>query len=739
MVAWLRRALVVVLAVLAAAYAHRPLLGVGFLGDDARTLVELHTTLDEEGALAYWHVDALHGRPLAAWSLALSKDLHARQGRYTPGDAGRLRLEGLALLVIAALGLRVSVRRGLAPWTGDEHGRAAGFTAAVLLMVHPLAIPAAAHLGDRGDMLALAFGLWAIAVYLYFRQAHSPLGVAVAWLLTLASAASSPLAYGLPVVLGVLELASADRHRSLTRRWRTAGTTILAFTVAVLVERGLRAVIGGEASHVAHVDRSPLALLGVAAEKLGVFVLPVNTTGVGVLGYVLAVLAVLAALHPGFVAARAAPRLWGRILGSWAACIGALLVLTWSLRSAPAELGDARSLLPGAALMAAGLGVASTALSGARRTLLPALAICVYAPLAAGSAATIEEAALCVGETHAALLEAGEERDWDLSVIVLDPPRKVAGVAALRAADEYALAAAPFLPRAGRPFDVEGMPSAALRLWSLGPELEAARLRGTTFLVEGTMESAGAADTSDRAVAADMARRKRGAWVALELPRVSPGVGALRWTDVGASPSGVVFDPWRARALRAIPKSDPTRDLGAPVLRFTPEVGYGGAVLHGGGALDGGPVVGSVADGHQILGAWVRGESGWYAEFDLERHLAWLLAGSVRSIWLPGLLASPEEVHVLASMPPIQPAVRPRLLGRDWVFDITVAAPERALDESTWVLALFDPIARTYEERPAELDGGRLRFMGVARTNSVRWSLERRVDGVTVARGDGVY
>lgn len=714
MVAPLRRALVVVLAVLAAAYAHRPLLGAGFLGDDARTLVELDTTLAEEGALAYWHVDALHGRPLAAWSLALSKDMHARQGRYTPGDAGRLRLEGLALLAIAALGLRVAVRRGLAPWTGDEHGRAAGFTAAVLLMVHPLAIPAAAHLGDRGDMLALALGLWAVAVYLFFRQAHSPKGVAVAWLLTLASAASSPLAYGLPVVLGVLELASADRHRSLTRRWRTAGNTFLAFTVAVLVERGVRALVGGEASHVAHVDRSPLALLGVAAEKLGVFVLPVNTTGVGVFGYVLAVLAVLAALHPGFVAARAAPRLWGRILGSWAACIATLLVLTWSMRSAPAELGDARSLLPGAALMAAGLGVASTALSGARRTLLPALAISVYSPLAAGSAATIQEAALRVGETHAALLQLGEERDWDLSVILLDPPRKVAGVAALRAADEDYLVAASFLPRLGRPFEVQGLPSAALRLWSLGPELEAARLRGSTFLLAGPAPGSASA----RSEAAVSPETERGAWVTIDLPGAATGVGAQRWTGEGASPGGVVFDPWRARALSAIPKSEPTRDLGAPVLRFTPDVAYGAA---------------------EIPGAWVRGEAGWYAEFDLERHLSWLLAGSVRSLWLPGLLALPEEVRVVASMTPLEPSVRPRLLGRDWVFDLTVAAPERALDASTWVLAVFDPVARTYEERPAELDGGRLRFAGVARTNTVRWSLERRVDGVTVARAHGDY
>ena len=664
----------------------------------------------------YWHIDALHGRPLAAWSLSLSKDLHARDGRYTTGDAGRLRLEGLALLVLAALGLRVAVRRGLAPWTGDEHGRAAGFTAAVLLMVHPLAIPAAAHVGDRGDMLAVAFGLWAIAVYLYFRQAHSPAGVGVAWLLTLASAASSPLAYGLPVVLGVLELASADRHRSLARRWRTAGTTVLAFTVAVLVERLLRAALGGEASHVARVDRSPLALLGVAAEKLGVFVLPVNTTGVGIFGYVLAVLAVLAALHPGFVAARAAPRLWGRILGSWAACIAALLVLTWSVRSAPAELGDARSLLPGAALMAAGLGVASTALSGARRTLLPALAIIVYAPLAAGSAATIEEAALRVGEAQAALLQVGEERDWDLSVVLLDPPRRGRrGRCAARRRRGG--------PRRG------AVPA---------PGRAAVRRRGSTERRAAPLEPrAGARRRAPRRDDLRPPRTDRTGARRVDRHRPAPrivGLGRAALDRGGREP--------QRRRLRPVARARAARD---PEERADPRHGRAGAALHArarhrrsrhhGGTRSRRPA----NEAAQIVGAWVRGDSGWYAEFDLERHVQWILSGSVRSLWLPGLLALAEEVRVLENFSAIEPPVRPRLLGRDWVFDLTVAAPERALDVSTWVLALYDPLARTYQEQPAELESGRLRFAGVARTSSVRWSLERRIDGVTVARAHGEF
>jgi len=711
MIVWLRRALLVALAVLAAAYAHRPLLGVGFLGDDAATLVELDTTLREEGALAYWRIDALHGRPLAAWSLGLSKRWHARDGRYTPGDAGRLRLEGLALLVLAALALRVAVRRGLSPWTGLEHGRSAGYTAAVLLMVHPLAIPAAAHLGDRGDMLGLALGLWAIAVYLHARQARSRLGLAAPWALTLASAAASPLAYGLPVVLGVLELASADRHRDVKRRCRTAANTFVGFTLALLIERALRALVGGEASHVAHVDRSPLALLGVAAEKLGVFLLPVNTSGVGVFGYLLAVLAVLAALHPAFVAARAAPRLWGRILGAWAACIAALLALTWSVRSAPAELGDARTLLAGAALMAAGLGVASTALYGARRTLLPAIAIAVYAPLAAGSATTIEEAAEHVGALQSALLRAGEARSFEGTVVIVDPPRQVAGVRALGPEHEAALVAQPFLKGSARPFEVFGLPRAALRLWSLdGEAFDALRRAGATLLVR----DAAPGTYSERPL----------------LPPAPASQAPLRFGSSQDLSEAPPLDPWRARSLTVVPASEPSRAAGAPLLRYTPAL--------------------APASEPTVTGGWQRTEEGWRAQFDLERDVDWLLAGSVGALRLPGELAAPREVLLAPDLPSpggakAVEAIRPRAVGQDWVFEVADAADPRALDTSRWVLALWDPIARTYEEHPAARDGGRLRVSGVAVVRSraaarhARWSLERRIEGVTVERATGWF
>jgi hypothetical protein len=718
---WLRRTLAVALALVAAAYAHRPLLGVGFLGDDARTLVELDRAVETEGRAAVWRVDSVHGRPLAAGSLALSKALHARDGRYTPGDAARLRLESLALLLLAALGMRVTVRRGLAPWTGEEHGRAAGFTAAALLLVHPLAIPSAAHLGDRGDLLALVFGLAAVALYLRARQSRSRSGLALPWVLTVAAAASSPMAYGLPVVLAVLELASADRHRSVGRRGRTAATTAVVFGLAVLAERIVRALVEGEASHVARVDRSPLALVGVAAEKLGVLVLPVNTTGVGVSGYLLAVLALLTALHPGFVAARAAPRLWGRILGSWAACIAALLALTWSVRTAPAELGDARALLAGAALMSAGLGVTATALSGARRTLLPGLAIAVYAPLAAGNAATLEDAASAVGRTHAALLAAAEQEEWQRAVLFLDAPRNVSGVTTLRPIDEAALVAAPFRPKDAHDFPVYGAPTDALRFLRAMPWFDAWRNGGATLLT-----------------APDDPSRLDGGRRVLELARITAGAGGgpvfadgdvTRHASLDGLP--LPLDPFDVASLALRLSEVPTRDMGPPLLRFR-------------GAASGG------AD-EVVRGAWVRDGFGWRAEFDLARQPAWLLAGRIDALWLPPPAPPVVDVELRRALAPLTPAgasgvspegpdaPRPRLVGEDWTFDVADQVDGGTLGDSQWVLVTYDPAARRLEERELVLDRDRLRTPRPRGRGPLLWSLERRLEGVTVGAAAGVH
>ncbi|MEO0661846.1 MAG: hypothetical protein AAFZ87_09935, partial [Planctomycetota bacterium] len=493
----LKRFLVFVACVLAAWYAHRPLLGAGFLGSDASVLVEVDRAMEDGGAGALWSVDALDHRPLATASLALSRRLHARDGVYTPGDAGRLRLESLLLLVVAAFGVRAATIRALKPWTGEDHARSAGASAGTFLMLHPLLVPTAAHLEARGDALALAASAWSAALLLSGRQRSNAVVFGGAFLLALLAAASSPAAILLlPLGFG-LEFVAAKRHRPFRARLKTATQVAFGYAVAIGIEFGVSALLAPSEAPLARAQGVDPALVldppvrgfvhvaGVAAETTGVVVLPVNTTGLGTLGYVPAVFALLAALHPGFVAARAAPRLWGRVLGGWAAAIVVLLVLgTGGERTAPARLADAPGTMPLALTMAVGLGISATALSGGRRALLPAATGGLYAILTAGSAATVSWAAAEVGAMHDVILEAARDDAYARGETwVLDPPRDLFGIRALGPEDDASLTSGPFLPDGAQPVRVRGIPAESLAAFATTPEFEGARASGLTLLV----------------------------------------------------------------------------------------------------------------------------------------------------------------------------------------------------------------------------------------------------------------
>ena len=496
----LKRLLVVALCVLASWYAHKPLLGAGFLGSDTSVLEDVGLAFDGEGGGAAWSVAALDHRPAAALSLAFSSSLHATDDVYTPGDAGRLRLEGLLLLVIAALGVRTAVIRALSPWTGADHARAAGAASGAFLMIHPLIVPVVGHLTSRGDVVALAASAWSVALLLKGRQDHRGISIGMAFVLATLAAASSPAALALvPLGFG-LEFIAARRHRPLIQKLRTGVQVALGYAAALgleaLVRAGFSPGVEGLGSGAASVDPAALLAgpetglvhaLGLAAEKTGVVVLPVNTTGLGMLGYVLAVAALLLALHPGFVAARAAPRLWGRVLGGWAIALIVLLALGATERAEAARLADAPGTLTLAVCMAVGLGVSSTALSGARRTVLPALTGLAYAVLTAGSGATIQEAAAETGAVHEAILNARahfEKGGQEVSEIwVLDPPRTVAGVETLLPRHDASLGSAPFLPKGSKPVLVRCVRSASFWVLATDPGFHSVREKGLVLLL----------------------------------------------------------------------------------------------------------------------------------------------------------------------------------------------------------------------------------------------------------------
>ncbi|MGB0332783.1 MAG: hypothetical protein ACPGPE_13325, partial [Planctomycetota bacterium] len=371
----LLKRLLIFAACLALAWsAHRPLLGAGFLGSDAAVLEDTQRAFEVEESGAPWGVAAVDHRPVAALSLAFSRSLRAAEGIYTAGDAGRLRLEGLLLLILAAFGVRSAVARAMQPWTGKEHARAAGIASGALLLVHPLLVPLAAHLPARGDAIGLAASSWSVAFLLRGRQ-HRQVGfLVVAFLLARLAAASSPAALILlPLSFG-LEFVAAHRHRPLQVRLRTSLQVAAGYAAALLAELVVRRAM--QPPSIATEVTQPLdpaqifagdgggvlRLLAVSAEKVGVVVLPVNTIGVGAIGYGLAVLALLVALHPGIVAARAAPRLWGRFLGGWAVALTVLLLLGSRERFLPSSLGDLQGATFLGVCMAVGLGTSATAL-----------------------------------------------------------------------------------------------------------------------------------------------------------------------------------------------------------------------------------------------------------------------------------------------------------------------------------------------------------------------------------------
>lgn len=723
----LLKRLLIFAACLALAWsAHRPLLGAGFLGSDAAVLEDTQRAFEVEESGAPWGVAAVDHRPVAALSLAFSRSLRAAEGIYTAGDAGRLRLEGLLLLILAAFGVRSAVARAMEPWTGREHARAAGIASGALLLVHPLLVPLAAHLPARGDAIGLAASAWSVAFFLRGRQ-HRRVGfLVVAFLLALLAAASSPAALILlPLSFG-LEFVAAHRHRPLQVRLRTSLQVAAGYGAALLAELLVRRAMQppsiateiaeplDPAQILAGDGGGVLRLLAVSAEKVGVVVLPVNTIGVGAIGYGLAVLALLVALHPGIVAARAAPRLWGRFLGGWAVALTVLLLLGSRERFLPSSLGDLQGATFLGVCMAVGLGTSATALAGMRRTVLPVTVGALYAFLAAGSGQTIEEAAAEVGALQDSVLEAAREDGWTRTVVVLDPPRVVAGVHALRQQEDRSLASAPFVPLGSLPVRVLGLESASF--WAVAtssPEFEALRSGGVTLLLPKPKGEAGATRA------------------AVRIP--GPGAettlgerGEFGWVGEGASPASRTFDPFEASSVRVIARAATSSE---PVELSTPLVRWRGSA---GGDAEG-----------TAEGVWVRGDGGrseaiFYPGGDLD----WLASGEVLSVWFPGTLARPDAAVIAAAPRPLPETVVPRVVGEDWTFDLDGADLAPAMDEVSeeWVLWVIDPRSGNSIELEARFAAtGRLTVDGAACFHDLDliWVLDRRLAGVAVDRARG--
>ncbi|MCH2107485.1 MAG: hypothetical protein MK291_12685, partial [Planctomycetes bacterium] len=432
---WLPRLLWIVLSLTLAGLAYGPLQGAGPVGEDFQVLDDVSriawpadSEAEKPGLSELLEVHGQDERPLAALSLVLTSRLWTEAGEWTPGAVFSLRLENLALLFLAAIGISRFLRRMLEPWAGREQARAASHAARVLVALHPLAAGAVASAAARGDLLGAALAGFAANMFLRGRQERSKKLVLQAGVLTVAAGCASEIAFFVGPIVALGEFTSSRRHLRMKRRLRTAATSGVAFLLCALIEPAFAALGPGArqpdmASALGIFDGSSgLRLgLGLMLERLGMLVVPVNQSALGLEGFALAGILGLVVLQPALIAARSAPRMWGWVLFWWIVLIVLAQLPAADVRVHPGDLTNAPLLLPAAVVAAVGVALAATSNSGRRRFVLPALAACVFTLLAQGDARAIAAASQRAGEVKAALLEAREERGEAALLLSVDP------------------------------------------------------------------------------------------------------------------------------------------------------------------------------------------------------------------------------------------------------------------------------------------------------------------------------
>lgn len=712
----LRALLVSLGTLLLALLAHLPLFRAGFLAEDRAALLR---ALDEPGAPAA-APDA--SAPLARASLAASSGLRGRSAAAALSRPASWRAEHLVLLCVAALGLRAATRRLLLPWTGSEHAGAAGGAAALLLLVHPLAVFAVASLDARGALLALLLGAWAVAAFLRARQDRVRALEALCLALCALAGMADDAALWLPLVLAGAELFSSHRYRPLRVRLRTAATTLVVFGLASGFEVALRVGrlgaegLPGFARALGRGGPGASELARRAIEATGLLVLPANAFVTELAGLALAGVAFLLAVHPGLSAARSAPRLWGWMLSLWLLALLAGELSGIDVAVGHADLSAARALLLPAAVAALGLAVGTTALSGLRRVLYPCAVAVAYATLAHANALAWPAAARAAEALRADLLEARERQGTDVAFLVLDPPRRVRGVSPL--GDAIAALVHPAFDEAdGRESRapsprVLGLSHEAFLAFVAEPEFQALR-------------AGGAAVVFPEALVGGARAGEEGTRRSLRLPPPQPSERPLSWRGTLRSPN---------------------LDLDALTVRSLVVEARGGLDLARGQRASWRARERSLADG-SWPGAWSERDGTLRAVFDLGGSLVWLLGDRVKRVWFEGGLPSLEQATFAADLPglgELQPEVRGE---RAWVFPLprpAVGADElargrfvvRLLDLASLAAVALPARAEGEElvvERAAELVRGWLRGGG----GPVAWQLDLEVEGACVARSRG--
>jgi hypothetical protein len=737
------------LLALLAAITHASLFGVGAVGEDHRLLALAARAADGAGGdptallVDLLREDASGGdRPLATLSLRLSGWLWTSDGVWTHFALGMLRLENLLLLGGIAWLLASVMRRLVGPWTGSEQALAASWGALAMLVVHPLSASAVASPLARGDLLGGLFGMLAGAAFLRGRQERRYRLVVLSGLATLLAVAASELGYLLPPWLAVMEYASARRYRPRPVRLRTALTTAVVFGGLLALDVALRA--GLEVEPWPAGLRRSLSVLGDPADllgallrgltQLGVLILPVNGANAGGLGFVVGAVLLVVVVQPALHAGLSAPRFWVTSLGVWLAVMVLVLATRAGLDVGPTDFSRAALLFPAVVVMAAGLSLASTALSGTRRQAIPVVVACLLCTLARSNARGWRAAAKDVDELGRDLAAQVERHGAAPRYLVLDPPGRV---------DLYDTAPADLAWIADRALrggsvdatalSVRGISVPDLLAYSRLEAFDELRARGLVAVFEGRLVDEGL--TRPRWVGEALGRGAGAGQVLAWRGRPAPE-DAPRTDLAGAHWVGPVEDvpPFadsgsiECLTVRLPDGAEPAAMLGRP-----PEVLWrprGGVVRKG-----------------ELGGVWLQDGEGLTAVFDPGSELRWLLGPRIEDLLPLGELAAAPEVEAWSRPPAIQGVRAPSVDGDAW--DLGRPSPLAPLDpelELTWRLVLLDLERLEGAELAGELDAdGVLVVPGAeeravelrTRPGTLAWGLERRVGGVLVERSGG--
>jgi len=644
------------------------------------------------------------GSLLSGYSIGLSLRLWGTGADDAPGElpaAFWYRFENFVWLVVAALGLWRFLWRIFRPWVGSDQATRASTAAAFLFVLHPLAVPSVAAVAGRADLMALAFGTWAAAAFLRGRQERRYAFVYTAAALTLLAGLCGQIALIIPFSMALAEVFSSYRYRSLSARLRTAFVTFLVFTAVVQLNAAVVSLISGHGYYpVALVTLSRLGDLdgalraaALSIEKIGVLLLPANMATLGLVGLFFAGLVGLVALQPALIAARTAPRLWGWTLFCWLCALAVSLLFGVHERVRLDGLATATTLLPAAAALCGGFGLAATALPGLRRIGVPIALALGLAILANGNARAFARATAAFADTAEQLraADAGYGRGVTL---LLDAPRRVAGMDPVGRGLEWVRhplfdPTGPW-PDPPRTFDVPVEAVGLVVRSGLWEDWRAIGLRVGTI---GT----GDGDESDAS-------------------------GAGRWRIRSVALPGVadgVLDPARRRAVRVT----------------APQALAEGTTLH---------FESTVSEGSRELAVWSGPPGARASVVDLSSRVDWLLLGAVERLWLEPS-ASGASIEVLDDLPAFDGAIGPPTANGDGSFALGVLAEgERSgafefrlldLDTLETLVIAVEPDAdgRLTVAPPKDLIYRAREYPD----HDFAFELTRRVDGHAVARRYG--